>query len=144
MTKFQFHKSTEYPQICIHNLFEISVEKTPSNIAVTDENQHLTYQELNERSNQLAHHLKSLGVGAEVMVGICLERTINTVIGLLGILKAGGSYIPLDPAYPQERLAYMVEDSQLPILLTQQSLLGICHNFSRKANQIPKTKNYYR
>jgi amino acid adenylation domain-containing protein/thioester reductase-like protein len=79
-------------------------------------------------------------VGAEVMVGICLERTINTVIGLLGILKAGGSYIPLDPAYPQERLAYMVEDSQLPILLTQQSLLGICHNSWVNTNQIPQTK----
>lgn len=82
LTQFQFHKSTEYPQICIHNLLEFPGEKTPSNIAVTCEKQHLTYQELNERSNQLAHYLKSLGVGAEVMVGICLERTINTVAEL--------------------------------------------------------------
>lgn len=129
MTETDFTLDLKYPPICIHNLFEIQANKNPSKIAVTFENQHLTYQQLNERSNQLAHYLKSLGVGAEVMVGICLERTINTVIGLLGILKAGGCYIPLDPAYPQERLAYMVENSQLPILLSQQTLLGICHNF---------------
>lgn len=120
--------ATQYTSICIHNLFEIQVNKNPLNVAVTFEKEHLTYQELNERSNQLAHYLKSLGVRAEVMVGICLERTINTVIGLLGILKAGGCYIPLDPAYPQERLAYIVENSQPLILLTQQSLLAICHN----------------
>ncbi|MEH2381698.1 MAG: amino acid adenylation domain-containing protein [Nostoc sp.] len=108
---------------CIHQLFEEQVERTPLAVAVVFENQQLTYQQLNQRANQLAHHLQTLGVGPEVLVGICVERSIEMVVGLLGILKAGGAYVPLDPNYPQERLSYMLADSQLPILLTQQHLL---------------------
>ncbi|MFN6560834.1 MAG: amino acid adenylation domain-containing protein [Nostoc sp. ChiSLP01] len=107
---------------CIHQLFEEQVERTPQSVAVVFENQQLTYQQLNQRANQLAHHLLSLGVEPEVLVGICVERSIEMVVGLLGILKAGGAYVPLDPSYPQERLSYMLTDSQLPILLTQQHL----------------------
>ncbi|WYL99225.1 MAG: amino acid adenylation domain-containing protein [Gloeotrichia echinulata CP02] len=104
---------------CIHILFEEQVEKTPDTIAVVYQKQHLTYRELNNRANQLAHYLKSLGVRPEVRVGICVERSLEMVIGILAILKAGGAYVPLDPAYPCERLALMLEDAQTPILLTQ-------------------------
>src|SRR5919202_1401379 len=91
---------------CIHQMFEAQVERTPDAVAVAFENQQLTYRQLNQRANQLAHHLRSLGVGSEVLVGICMERSIEMVVGLLGILKAGGAYVPLDPAYPIERVAF--------------------------------------
>ncbi|MEH1968906.1 amino acid adenylation domain-containing protein [Nostoc sp.] len=110
-------------QQCIHELFEAQVEKTPDAIAVVFENQQLTYRELNNQANQLAHHLRKLGVKPEVLVGICVERTLEMVIGLLAILKAGGAYVPLDPAYPQERLAFILEDAQASVLLTQASLV---------------------
>ncbi|KAB8321062.1 non-ribosomal peptide synthetase [Tolypothrix campylonemoides VB511288] len=114
----------DYPEhLCIHHLFEQQVQKTPDAIAVVFEDQQLTYRELNSRANQLAHYLQLLGVEPDVLVGICVERSLNMVIGLLGILKAGAAYVPLDPTYPQERLAYMLEDSQVPVLLTQQQLL---------------------
>lgn len=113
----------EYPpECCIHQLFESQVERTPDAIAMVFEQRHLTYRELNDRANQVAHYLQTLGVGPEVIVGICLERSLDMVVGLLGILKAGGSYVPLDPAYPPDRLSYMIEDSQLPVLLTQHAL----------------------
>src|SRR5207302_1386155 len=83
----------------------------------------LTYAELTRRANRLAHHLRALGVGPEVLVGICAERGLEMVVGLLGILKAGGAYLPLDPEYPEERLRWMLEDSGAPVLLTQSSLL---------------------
>jgi amino acid adenylation domain-containing protein len=115
---------TDYPKDkCIHQLFEAQVEKTPDAVAVVFENQQLTYRELNQRANQLAHYLQELGVKPEVLVGICVERSLDMVIGLLGILKAGGAYVPLDPAYPQERLAFMIEDARSPVLLTQQRLV---------------------
>lgn len=115
----------DYPQnICIHQLFEAQVEKTPHKVAVSFEGKQLTYQQLNQRANQLAHHLQTLDVKPEVMVGICLERSLNLVIGLLAILKAGGSYVPLDPAYPYDRLAFMIEDSQMPVLITQRQFLN--------------------
>ncbi|NDJ21055.1 amino acid adenylation domain-containing protein [Nostoc sp. B(2019)] len=113
----------EYPQQCIHQLFEAQVEKTPNAVAVVFENQQLTYSELNAKANQLAHYLQSLGVKPEVLVGICVERSLEMVIGLLAILKAGGAYIPLDPSYPQERLAFILEDTQASVLLTQTSFL---------------------
>ncbi|MEO1373245.1 MAG: amino acid adenylation domain-containing protein [Cyanobacteria bacterium J06635_10] len=114
----------DYPQDkCIHQLFEEQVDKTPDAIAVVFENQQLTYEQLNQTANQLAHHLQTLGVGPEVLVGICVERSIEMVVGLLGILKAGGAYVPLDPSYPQERLNYMLTDSGVQVLVTQQSLL---------------------
>jgi amino acid adenylation domain-containing protein len=114
----------DYPKdVCIHELFEAQVERTPDAVAVRCESEQLTYWELNNRANQLAHHLRALGVGPDVLVGICVERSLEMVVGLLGILKAGGAYVPLDPAYPQERLAFMLEDSQVPVLLTQQQLV---------------------
>lgn len=109
--------------LCIHQLFEAQVERTPQALAVTLEDQQLTYQELNQRANQLAHYLQTLGVGPDVRIGICVERSLEMIVGLLGILKAGGAYIPLDPNYPSERLAFMLEDGQVPVLLTQARLI---------------------
>ncbi|WP_292804315.1 non-ribosomal peptide synthetase [Nostoc sp. NMS7] len=108
---------------CIHQLFEKQVERTPDTVAVVFEDQQLTYQQLNTRANQLAHYLRSLGVGADVLVGLCVERSLSMVVGLLGILKAGGAYLPLDPEYPQDRLSFMLEDAQVSLLLTQQQLV---------------------
>ena len=88
------------------------------------EDQQLSYGELNGRANQLAHHLRGLGVGPDVLVGICVERSLEMIVGLLGILKAGGAYVPLDPAYPKERLAYMLGDAKPAVLLTQGALVG--------------------
>ena len=114
----------EYPSTtCIHQLFEAQVERTPDAVAVVFEDEQATYRELNRRANQLAHHLQKLEVGPEVLVGMCVERSLDMVVGLLGILKAGGAYVPLDPAFPSERLALMLEDAQVPLLLTQQRLL---------------------
>jgi amino acid adenylation domain-containing protein len=116
---------TDYPQEqCIHQLFEAQVERTPKAIAVVFEEQSLTYTELNHRANQLAHYLQTLGVGAEVLVGISLERSLEMIIGLLAILKAGGAYLPLAPDYPTERLLFMLEDSQASFLITHSSLLA--------------------
>ena len=109
---------------CIHQLFEEQVERTPEAVAVVFEDEQLTYRELNERSNRLACHLQSLGVGPEVRVGICLNRSLEMLIGLLGILKAGGCYLPLDPAYPKERLAFMLEDSQATVLVSEEKLVA--------------------
>ncbi|MFN6441572.1 MAG: amino acid adenylation domain-containing protein, partial [Nostoc sp. DedSLP01] len=109
---------------CIHQLFEEQVERTPNAVAVVCDDRQLTYQELNTRANQLAHYLKSLGVGADVLVGLCVERSLLTLVGLLGILKAGGAYVPLDPDYPTERLAYMLNDSQVSVVLSQEKLLA--------------------
>jgi amino acid adenylation domain-containing protein len=117
---------TDYPQDqCIHQLFEAQVERTPDAIAVVFETQQLTYSELNCRANQLAHYLQTLGVGTEVLVGISLERSLEMIIGLLGVLKVGGAYVPLDPDYPIERLQFMLEDSQVSFLITQRSLLAV-------------------
>jgi len=115
---------TDYPKDkCIHQLFEAQVERAPNAIAVVFEEQQLTYDELNRRANQLAHHLQSLGVSPEMLVGICVERSLEMVVGLLAILKAGGAYVPLDPTYPKERLAFMLADAQVPVLLTQKRLV---------------------
>lgn len=116
----------DYPKdACIHQLFEAQVERTPDVVAVVLEDKQLTYRELNAKANQLAHYLQSIGVGPEVLVGICVEPSLEMVVGLLGILKAGGAYVPLDSTYPQERLAFMVEDTGLSILLTQKLLVKI-------------------
>ncbi|MGA9545929.1 MAG: amino acid adenylation domain-containing protein [Candidatus Sulfotelmatobacter sp.] len=115
---------TSYPEDWpLHHLFESQVERTPEATAVVFGNERLTYRELNRRANQLAHHLVSLGVGPDVLVGILVERSLEMVVGLLGILKAGGAYVPLDPAYPSERIAFMLEDSEVVVLLTQHHLL---------------------
>jgi amino acid adenylation domain-containing protein len=113
---------TETPAGCIHHLFEAQVERTPGAIAVTFENEQLTYAELNRRANQLARQLCAMGVGPEVLVGLCMERSIDLVIGILGILKAGAAYVPLDPQYPRERVAFMLNDANIRVLLTQRRL----------------------
>jgi amino acid adenylation domain-containing protein len=107
---------------CIHELFEEQAGKTPDAVAVVFEDQKLTYQDLNTRANQLAHHLVKLGVGPEVRVGICVERSLEMITGLLGILKAGGAYVPVSPALPRERLEYLLADSGMKLLLTRRKL----------------------
>ncbi|MBD1943541.1 amino acid adenylation domain-containing protein [Coleofasciculus sp. FACHB-712] len=115
---------TDYPaDSCFHQLFEQQVQKTPDAVAIVFENQHLTYKQLNERANQLAHYLQKQGITTESLVGICVERSLEMMVGLIGILKAGGAYVPLDPSYPQERLSFMLSDAQMPVLLTQQHLV---------------------
>ncbi len=114
---------TDYPQnLCIHQLVEAQVAKNPDAIAVVFEERQITYQELNQRANKLAAYLVSLGVKPEVKVGICIERSLEMVVGLLGILKAGGAYVPIDPAYPSDRIAFLLEDAQVTVLVTQESL----------------------
>ncbi|HLO84887.1 MAG TPA: amino acid adenylation domain-containing protein [Nostocaceae cyanobacterium] len=137
MTHFKKEDKTQvnYPKDkCIHHLFEAQVEAKFEQIAAIFLDQQITYQELNCRANKLANYLQNQGVKPEVLVGICLDRSLDTIIGLLGILKAGGAYVPLDPSYPQERLAYMVEDAKLSVLLTQNKLMGICTNFIANEN----------
>ncbi|HEU4558562.1 MAG TPA: amino acid adenylation domain-containing protein, partial [Longimicrobium sp.] len=115
-----------YPRnLCIHELFEAQVERTPTETAVVFEGEELTYAELNARANQVAHHLRVLGVGPEARVGICVERGPEMVVGMLAVLKAGGAYLPLDPAYPEERLRYTLEDGAPVALLTGSALLGL-------------------
>jgi amino acid adenylation domain-containing protein len=114
----------DYPQDkCIHQLFEEQARKTPDAVAVVFGADSLTYAQLDRRSNQLAHHLQSVGVGIGSLVGICVERSIELVVGLFGILKAGAAYVPIDPNYPAERLEYLIEDSQVQVLLTQARLV---------------------
>ncbi|MGD2095558.1 MAG: amino acid adenylation domain-containing protein, partial [Phycisphaerales bacterium] len=113
-----------YPsQRCIHELFEEQVRAHPESIALQYERQRLSYDELNRRANQLAHYLRSRGVGPEVLVGLSLERSLEMVVGILGILKAGGAYVPLDPDYPKERLQFMMNDTAIGVLLSQSFLL---------------------
>ncbi|WP_315790941.1 amino acid adenylation domain-containing protein [Fischerella sp. JS2] len=114
----------EYPNQCIHQLFAAQVERTPDAVAVVFQDEQLTYTQLNQRANQLAHYLQKLGVKPEVLVGICLPRSVEMLVGLLAILKAGGAYVPIDPAYPQQRLALMLEDAQVSVLLTSVELAG--------------------
>ncbi|MBN3896548.1 MAG: amino acid adenylation domain-containing protein [Nostoc sp. NOS(2021)] len=123
---------------CFHQLFEAQVEKTPDAIALNARSanalvfgdEELSYKELNIRSNQLAHYLQKIGVETESLVGICVEKSLEMIIALLGILKAGGAYLPLDPSLPQERLNFMLEDAQVSVLLTQEKLLKHFENFS--------------
>lgn len=116
-TRAAFPRDLDYAR-----LFEQQVVRTPDNVAVVDEVEQLTYQELNNRANQLAHLLRQCGVGPESLVGVCLERSAGMVVALLAVLKAGGAYVPLDPQYPSERLSFMLDDSELRIVITQQHL----------------------
>ncbi|HEY6119317.1 MAG TPA: amino acid adenylation domain-containing protein, partial [Pyrinomonadaceae bacterium] len=109
---------------CVHELFQQQVRPGPDLVAIVFEEQQLTYRELNARANQLAHYLRKLGIGPDVLVGICVERSPLMLIGLLGILKAGGAYVPLDPAYPHERLRFMMDDAAAPVFITQKDLLA--------------------
>ncbi len=112
------------PELCLHQLFEAQAQRTPDSVAVCCERQRLTYRQLNERANRVAHALRGLGVGPEVMVPLCAERSLEMVIGILAILKAGGAYVPLDPSYPKERLAVLMEDVKSPVLVVQRHLLS--------------------
>jgi len=113
----------DYPKDkCLHQLFEDQVQRAPEAVAVVFADEQLTYCQLNQRADRLAGELRGLGVGPEVRVALCVQRSLEMMVGLLGILKAGGCYVPLDPAYPKERLAFMLEDSQAPIVVTQDRL----------------------
>src|SRR5262249_49823999 len=122
-----------YPHACIHQLFEQQAARTPNAGAVTFAGKTLTYAELNRRSNQLAHHLRRLGAGPETRVGICVERSLEMVVGLLGILKAGAAYVPMDPSYPRERLALMQQDAECTVLVTERCCKDI---FSSQGQRI--------
>ncbi|MGG3660641.1 amino acid adenylation domain-containing protein, partial [Bacillus pseudomycoides] len=114
-----------YPrESVIHKLFEDQVDRTPDTVAVVDENQQLTYRELNEKANQLAHYLQKCGIGTESLVGLCFQRSVEMIVGLMGILKAGAAYVPLDPSYPESRLRYILEDTGIQVLVTSEALVG--------------------
>lgn len=110
-------------ELCIHEVFEQQVKRSPDATALLFQKERLSYRELNERAGELAERLQALGVGPETLVGICVERSIEMIVGILAILKAGGAYLPLDPSYPKERLAFMLEDTHVPVLLTERPLL---------------------
>ncbi|MCL5996767.1 MAG: amino acid adenylation domain-containing protein [Chloroflexi bacterium] len=115
----------EYPRDrCAHHLFEAQARRVPTAVAAICAETRLTYDELNRRANWLARHLQTLGVKPDMPVGICVERSIEMLIAILGVLKAGGAYVPLDPAYPQERLAFMLQDARMSVVLTQRHLAG--------------------
>jgi amino acid adenylation domain-containing protein len=112
----------DYRRDCVHLLFEEHAERTPNALAIATESERLIYSQLNARANQLAHYLRKQGVGPHVLVGICAERSLEMVVAILGVVKAGGAYLPLDPAYPSERIEFILHDAKAPILLTQQRL----------------------
>ena len=121
---FEWNQTSESyrSQVCLHQLFSEQVKRTPEATAVVFENEQLNFAELENRANQLAHHLRRRGIGPEVLVGVCMERSVEMVVALLAILKAGGAYVPLDPGYPPERLSFMLADAGAKVLLTQRSL----------------------
>src|SRR5262249_55886725 len=113
----------DYPaDPCVQQLFEAQVERTPHAVAVVSETEQLTYAQLNRRANQLAHYLRTLGVGPEAPLAVCVDHSLDMVVGLLGILKAGGAYLPLDPKLPKERLVSMLADARTPVVLIQEHL----------------------
>ncbi|WP_333183873.1 amino acid adenylation domain-containing protein [Microcoleus sp. B3-D7] len=123
----------DYPKnSSIHELFAAQTERTPDAVAAICENEQLTYRQLNAKANQIAHYLQSLGVKPEVLVGICLERSLEMLVAILGILKVGAAYVPVDPAYPQERRSFMLADAKVPVLLTQKNLLETLPEHSAK------------
>ena len=114
----------EFPSnSCVHQLFEQQVEKTPDAIALVSRGEEISYKSLNERANQMAHYLGEKGVGRETRVGVCTNRSLDMLVGVMGVLKIGGAYVPLDPDFPQDRIAYMVEDAEIPVLIAQKPLL---------------------
>jgi surfactin family lipopeptide synthetase C len=121
------------PELCIHELFEEQARRSPEAIAVVAGDEQVTYEELNKRANQVAHYLRTLGVGAEMSVGLCLERSIHLLVGLLGILKAGGAYVSLDPQYPLDRLTFMVADAQVSVLITEKAVLEALSSYRGQA-----------
>ncbi len=124
---------SDYPQdASLHELFEQQIGQLPDALALIGPSEQLTYRQLNQRVNQLAHYLQTLGLTTETLVAICLERSVEMVVGILAILKAGGAYIPLDPNYPRDRIAFMLSDSQASVLLTQQNILEKLPKLSAK------------
>lgn len=121
--------SQEYPVITLPQLLEEQACRTPDDIAVIYDGQRLNYSELHQRANQLGHYLQKLGVGPDARVAVCLERGLEMVVGLLGILKTGGAYIPVDPSYPKERVRYMLEDAEVHVLITQSNVLALLPDF---------------
>ncbi|HYV83576.1 MAG TPA: amino acid adenylation domain-containing protein, partial [Pyrinomonadaceae bacterium] len=117
---------------CLHELVTAQVERTPNAIALGFENQSVTYRELDQRANQLARHLKTLGIGPDVPVSIFMERSVEMLVGLLAVLKAGGAYVPIDPAYPPERIAFILEDTAALVLLTRESMLSLLPSHSAR------------
>ena len=109
---------------CLHQRFERQVERTPDAVALVWEGQAVSYEELNRRANRLAHCLRALGVVPDQLVGLHAERGVEMVVGIIGILKAGGAYLPLDPVYPRDRLAFMLEDLGVQVVVTQESSAG--------------------
>jgi amino acid adenylation domain-containing protein len=134
----EFNQSAaSYPrQICLHQLFEAQVKRTPDAPALIFGDQHITYRALNARANQVAHRLQKLGVKPETLVGLCMERSPEMVIAMYGILKAGGAYVPFDPSYPRERLAFMLADTNVAVLLTQASLKANLEQLSTNTPQM--------
>ncbi|TMC24294.1 MAG: amino acid adenylation domain-containing protein, partial [Chloroflexi bacterium] len=129
---------TDFAQdVCVHQLFEQQVERTPDAVALVFEQQQLSYQQLNGQANQLARRLLKEGVGPDVLVGVCMERSLEAVVALLAVLKAGGAYVPLDPAYPQERLAYLLSDTQVSVVLT---LTQLCNAMEQAHRLLPNVK----
>ena len=135
---------------CVHEVFEAQVERTPDSIAVSFQDEQLTYRQLNDRANQLARHLRRVAVGRETRVAICMERSAEMVVAVLAVLKAGGAYVPLDHSYPKDRLAFMLDDSGAVVLLTQQALLNdlpetkaltLCIDRDRDRFQVESTEN---
>jgi amino acid adenylation domain-containing protein len=125
--------ATAFPQVCAHELFEQQVARTPDGIAVIFGERRVSYRELNERANRLARRLRRLGVGADILVGVGLERIPDMVVALLAVWKAGGGYVPLDPAYPPERLLFMIEDAQMQVLLTGEKFRSLFSSINDKA-----------
>jgi amino acid adenylation domain-containing protein len=122
LVEWQAAQLSDRPAPFIHHQVEAQADRTPEASAVALDREQLTYRELNRRANQLARHLQQLGVGPEVLVGLCVERSLDMIVGLLGILKAGGAYVPLDPAYPPERLAFMLNDARIRVVVTHAQL----------------------
>ncbi|HXP82782.1 MAG TPA: amino acid adenylation domain-containing protein [Verrucomicrobiae bacterium] len=118
--------STGFPDACVHELFEQQVARDPGAVAIVSEGRQMSYEELNARANQVARSLRKRGVGPEVMVGVCLKRSPEMVVALLGVWKAGGAYVPLDPSYPPERLAFMVRDTAMRVFLTEEKCKNLC------------------
>lgn len=131
VTEWNGTRADYSPEICLHELFAEQAARTPTAIAATFKDEQLTYEQLNERANQLAHYLIAQQTGPDVIVGICLEPSLEMLVAILGVLKAGGAYLPLDPAYPRERLAFMIEDAGNPVIVTRQQQLAALPNDAR-------------
>lgn len=123
----------EFPPVCTHELFEQQVARTPDAVALAFGARQVSYRELNERANKVAHHLRERGVGPNVLVGVCLERSPEMVVALLGVWKAGGAYVPLDPTYPPERLSFMIGDAGTRLLLTEEKCRPVLRPLSAEA-----------